>query len=90
MKVRFIGAGSGENAECTVFGMTFVRDEWVTLPEDVDPIVPRKLAHNPTFEVWGDHDDDGKTGGSRKRRKVEEPAEPAEERPAEAAEGEGA
>lgn len=47
MKIRYIGTDDqSDSHECTAFGHTFRRGEWVDLK---DP--PAKLLTNPTFEV---------------------------------------
>jgi predicted amidohydrolase len=49
MKLKYIGTDDpGDNAEVTVFGLTFTRGEAVDV-EDAD--IAKKLAGNPTFEV---------------------------------------
>lgn len=47
-QVRFVGTGDPtDDRECTVFGHTFVLDEWV----EVDAGVGGKLKGNATFEA---------------------------------------
>jgi hypothetical protein len=58
MRVRFIGNEAETASECTVYGLTFPRNEWVDLDE-----VPTKLLANPTFEV--------EEGHAPRRRKAE-------------------
>jgi hypothetical protein len=76
MKVRYIGTlDPTENLVTEVFGLSFTKDEWVNVEDDV----AQRLNGNPTFEVT-----DGKAA------KAAAAAAPPEPAPEVAAEGAGA
>lgn len=88
MKARFIGnpANDGEGPRTiTVFGVEFVKGEWVTIE---DPATFARLEANSHWETKaafggkGDHDGDGKAGGdaaAKPKGKGKGPPDPAPE-----------
>lgn len=53
MKARYIGDPNdpADPTYVTHLGVTFRRDRWATLPENVDPVQMHKLQNHPHFEV---------------------------------------